>query len=102
MNLDDKWSEEVAKKYNHKCIHCNSPLASSHHIIPRQCKKTRYILECGIYCCNSLHRIFEGKKGKKKQLEAIRIFVGIQRYENLDKIRKGISTPEEFNYMVIK
>lgn len=102
MSLDDKWSKEVAKKYGYKCIHCENPLSSAHHIIPRQCKKTKYVLECGIYCCDSLHRIFEGKKGKRKQMEAIRIFIGNQRYENLDKIRKGINKPEDFNYVVVK
>lgn len=96
------WEKEVARKYNNKCPHCSVEECSPHHIIPRGCKRTKNILENGIYCCNYLHRVFEGKYGKKKKEKAIDIYVGRERYNNLLKIKRGLASLEDFNYLIIK
>lgn len=99
---DDKWSLEVKKKYNGRCPHCGSTEGSSHHIIPRQCMRTRLVVECGIYSCNWLHRAFEGKKGKYEKEKCLRIYVGNVRLSNLEKIKVGIIKPEVVGYKEIK
>ena len=65
---DSLWSKAVKKNYKGMCPCCGSPYGSSHHIIPRDNRLTRWVIENGIYCCNEFHRAFEKYRGKKSQL----------------------------------
>lgn len=95
---DVKWSNEVKERYEGQCPHCGSRECSSHHIVPRSCLKTRYIIENGIFCCDILHRAFEGKVKEFDKNKAIRIYIGQKRFNNLNKIKNGLNSFEDFGY----
>lgn len=90
---DGRWSKKVKEKYYGKCPHCLSEDGSAHHIIGRTEGRTRYVLENGIYCCNTLHRLFE--RPGKEELEQIMFYVGSERYSALVRISKGFSVSED-------
>lgn len=105
---DKRWSFKVALLAKGLCIHCGKPVHDAHHIIPRNCQRTRYVVENGINSCHILHRMFEGKWGKTKEerernkRESIRIYVGKERYENLNKIRLGLLSYIAVGYTEVK
>lgn len=104
LSRDRRWSTSVALLAKGKCPHCGKLVHDVHHIMPRNCQRTRYLIENGINCCFILHRMFEGKWGKTKEErminkeKAIRIYVGKERFNNLNKIRRGIIQYEEVGY----
>ena len=98
---DDRWSEAVKKKARGRCAHCGSSLSSAHHIIPRGVLKTRWLLENGIYACEWLHRGLERKRGKEEQDKCLRIFVGLDRLKNLERIRDKELNPKMVGYREI-
>jgi len=98
---DTKWRNAVSELYNYKCPHCGNT-GSAHHIISRGCLKTKYILENGFYCCDKLHRTFETENGLEKRNEALRIYIGIEKFDNLNKIKSSLAQAEDFGYTIIE
>ena len=97
---DKRWAVAVMERYDGKCPHCNEEADGPHHIVPRGNRSTRYVLENGLNACLRLHRRFEAK-GKVRR-KAIRIYVGEERYDNLQKIAHGQARPEDFGYKVVE
>jgi len=86
---DSKWSKEVMALYGNKCPCCGKIASGGpHHIIPRENKNTRWIIQNGIATCNSLHRLFEGNKVERDN--AILAYVGLKKYFILLGISEGI------------
>ena len=100
VERDKRWSRAVIEKSDWKCLHCNEEADSPHHIVPRGNLKTRYILENGLNCCARLHRMFEASAKIKER--AIRIYIGKERYENLQKIAHGQATLEDYGYSEVE
>ena len=86
--LDKLWSGEVKKYWKEKCPHCNNKNSSAAHIIGRNCKATRHIIENGIYACNELHR--EMEKGIKERVAICDFIYGKGHYSKLNKICIGV------------
>lgn len=99
--LDSIWREKVREKYNNKCPHCNSKDASPHHLISRKNRRTKWVVENGIFSCNILHRLFETKRGNEKR-QLIKNYVGEERYSILIAISTNRMTPEEAGFEVVK
>lgn len=95
-----RWSRAVADTYGNKCPHCNDPVGSSHHIIGRVNRSTRFVLENGIYVCNTLHRLFE--KDGNTHRDMVKNYVGVIRYVKLCRISRGLLTKERARYHEIE
>jgi len=55
--LDTEWAKAVKNKYNNKCALCgNEKLLNAHHIIPREIKETRHMIENGVALCPKHHK----------------------------------------------
>jgi hypothetical protein len=51
------WSNDVKTRDNHMCIVCGSNiLINAHHIIPREIKELRYVVDNGISLCPKHHK----------------------------------------------
>jgi len=98
---DDAWREKVKRIHGEKCPHCGLE-GSAHHIMPRGCRGTRWIVENGYYACHKLHRTFEGDNGQKRKEDAIKIYIGLELYQNLEKIKRGTATAEAFDYEIVE
>ena len=69
MSQESRWKKLVKEKWKGRCPHCGkTPNGGVHHIIPRGCKRTKFILENGILTCYTLHRLFEKNKDIKAEL----------------------------------
>ncbi|MFW6025509.1 MAG: HNH endonuclease [Candidatus Woesearchaeota archaeon] len=54
---DKEWKEKVKKRDGWCCIVCGEmKRLSAHHIIPREIKKTRHILDNGVALCPRHHK----------------------------------------------
>ena len=54
---DKEWADTVKSKYGNKCALCNSTIRlNTHHIIPREIKLTRHLVENGIALCPRHHK----------------------------------------------
>ena len=102
LRRDSDWSKAVREKFKNKCPHCNLETGSSHHIIPKDNKLTRWIIENGIYCCNKLHRAFEEKYRGESLKRKVDFYTDKGRYRKLELISRGISRPVSFNFEVIE
>jgi len=84
-----RWAIFVASIYKFRCPHCGSKLGSVHHIISKSCKRTEFLAKNGIFCCDILHRIFEGQEGYEKQQLAIDKYIGRDCYNQLELLKTG-------------
>ena len=53
--LDRLWQEAVKKNAKGLCEYCGKKGESAHHFIGRANLSTRWIIENGVYLCNSCH-----------------------------------------------
>lgn len=75
---DRKWSKEVKK--NRLCPCCSRKATNAHHIIPRNVKKTRWIIANGFPCCKKLHDKLEANDSLIKE------YVNYEYYKTLWKL----------------
>ena len=101
MNREQRWSNAVYEQTD-GCIHCGSSLGSAHHIIPRGCQRTKYVLENGIWACEPFHQNVQQHKRKKDGRFIRDVYVSKERLDNLKRIQRGEVTPEEIGYTVIE
>ncbi len=96
----NNWIKAVLKKNYSRCSHCGKKVTGGiHHIIPRGCKRTKYVVENGIPTCFEFHRMWENSVKKKK---LISIYIGKEKYNLLKKVANGIITVEEAGFTEIK
>lgn len=103
MKIDvrySKWIKAVLRKSFNRCPHCGQkPTGGIHHIFPRGCKKTKYVVENGIPTCYEFHRMWENPVTKKK---LVRIYIGKEKYNLLRKLSNGIISIEESGFTEIE
>jgi hypothetical protein len=58
LNKKDKiWSSEVKDKCHNMCVICgDTERLNAHHIIPREFRETRWLLENGVALCPKHHK----------------------------------------------
>jgi len=96
---DPLWRKAVTKKFGEKCIHCNSTATTRAHLIGRNNRKVRFIVEDGRPFCHYLHRYYDSLSDHaKKELLKIYIEDGELLFHNLMMISRGMATAKDFGY----
>jgi hypothetical protein len=100
---DPLWRKELDKRNKGvKCIHCNSEVTTRAHLIGRNNRRVRYILENGVHACNPFHRMLE--EGEKRKIKYLDLYIedGKELYNNLLKISRGTKTAKELGYTDVR
>lgn len=96
----NRWIKAVLKKWFGRCPHCcKKPTGGIHHIMPRGCSLTKYVVENGIPTCCEFHRMFEDPKKEKNLIVK---YIGNNLYKKLKNVANGILTLEEAGLKEIK
>lgn len=98
---DTRWSQAIGNKYGWNCPHC-SGIGGAHHIVPRGCLKTRYILDNGIYACDYLHRVFERPRSDKTRMKYIRLYVTWDKYRKLWEVANDKAVANDFGFQEVE